>query len=243
MKKSKKIIVIGDYHIPDENKELCNSFEKFLKSFKPDDLIINGDLLDFYDLSRFDKDVTKEGTLQQEIDRGKELLTTYRKILPKSNIYMTQSNHMEERLEKFKKSLGKGVASLEYFNVKNMLDLKKNKVKVSYQVNYKDFIVYHGNIIRQHSGYTARGALERKGKSVFINHVHRLGSHFKSDEAGEKMGVECGCMCNLKPEYIKGKPNWQQGFAVIYYDVANHWFTHDLIRPKKNKFFYKDKVY
>jgi len=239
----KKIVIVNDYHIPFEDNKTLKSFYNMLKDFKPDELIINGDFLDFYDMSNFDKELINEGVLQEELDTGFALLKSYRKLLPKSRIVMTISNHMEKRLERFKKSIGRAVYSLRYFTIPQMLRLDELDIEHMYQVEYKKFIVYHGDIVRKHSAYTAKAVLENKGKSVFMGHVHRLGSHYKTNEGGEHVGVECGCMCNLNPEYIDGKPNWQQGFAVIYEDEKTGWFQHYLVPIIDHKFIWDGKWY
>jgi predicted phosphodiesterase len=243
MKGYEKIIIIGDQHIPYDDKKTLKIMFNFIKNEKPDTLIINGDLLDFYDLSSFDKDLVEEGGLQSEIDKGYEILKKYRKLLPKSKIILTTSNHMEKRLEKYKKRLGKSVSSLRYLSIPEMLNLKELNIESKDFVRYKKFMVYHGDIVRKHSGYSARATLENKGKSVFINHVHRLGSHYKTDEGGTHVAVECGCLCSLNPEYIDGVPNWQQGFVIIFRDKKTNWYQHYLIPIINNKFIWNNEVY
>lgn len=231
----KKTVIAGDFHIPQEEKEIINSFCKFLKKEKPEILVINGDFLDFYDLSFFDKDFTDEGLFQEELDKGFNLLKRFRTILPNSEIVMTKSNHMDKRLEKFKKTLGKALYSLRYFTIKQMLKLDELDINLVQQHIAKKYIVEHGNLARKHSAYSAKAMLEDRGKSVFMNHTHRLGSHYKSDDGANKVGVECGCMCKLNPKYIDNKPNWQQGFCIIYEESVGN-FYHYLIPIINNKF-------
>ena len=241
--KYEKVVIAGDYHIPFEDKQACRAFDKFLKDFKPDTLIINGDFLDFYDLSKFDKDYRKENKLQEELDKGYDMLANYRKMLPNAKIFMTTSNHMEKRLERFKRGEGKALASLEYLTTQNMLKLDELNIKLVSTYDNKHFMVLHGDMARKHSGYTAKGTLDDKGKTVFMNHVHRLASHYKTDELGTRVGVECGCMCTVKPEYIDGVPNWQQGFAVIYRKHKGNWFQHYLVKITNGKFIFNGKEY
>ena len=238
-----KIIIVGDQHIPNQDEKTLKPFEKFLRKEMPDTLVINGDLLDFYDLSNFDKEITSEGLLQDELDAGYKLLKKYRTILPKAKIYLTSSNHMENRLRRFKKTLGRAVHSLRYFTVPQMLKLEELDIEPIDIVRYKNFLVMHGDLVRRHSAYTAKAMLETKGKSVFIGHTHRLGSHYKTDEGGEHVAVECGCMCTLDPEYMDNLPNWQQGFAIVYRDKTTDWFQHYLIPIIDNKFIWEGREY
>ena len=69
MKGIEKIVVCGDMHIAEQDDIILKLFLRFLKKEQPDTLVLNGDILDFYDLSRFDKQLAKEGMLQYELDK------------------------------------------------------------------------------------------------------------------------------------------------------------------------------
>ena len=48
------IIQLDDIHIPFQDKLTLNVLYKFLADFKPSQIVIAGDMLDFYELSSFD---------------------------------------------------------------------------------------------------------------------------------------------------------------------------------------------
>ena len=52
-------IVGNDFHSPYHDHKVVANFIRFLKDFKPDILTINGDLIDFYDLSNYAKSPTR----------------------------------------------------------------------------------------------------------------------------------------------------------------------------------------
>lgn len=60
--------------------------------------------------------------------------------------------------------------------------------------------------------------VRRNGKTAITLNTHRLGAYYRSDETGEKCWFENGCLCRLDPDYVMGRPNWQQGFSVMH-----HW--------------------
>jgi len=47
------IAVISDAHFPFENEKVINAFYAFIKDFRPQYVIANGDMVDFYSFSRF----------------------------------------------------------------------------------------------------------------------------------------------------------------------------------------------
>ena len=60
--------VVNDVHVPYHDKVAISLACKVLAWWKPEVLIYNGDLLDFYDLSRYDKNPGRQYRLQDEID-------------------------------------------------------------------------------------------------------------------------------------------------------------------------------
>jgi Icc-related predicted phosphoesterase len=62
-----KNIVISDLHGEFLDKEAFGTFLKFVKDYEPNNLIINGDLVDFYMLSSFDKNPDRKTKLQEEL--------------------------------------------------------------------------------------------------------------------------------------------------------------------------------
>jgi predicted phosphodiesterase len=237
------IVIESDHHVPYHDVRTMKTFNKFLKDIKPDTLVINGDLLDCYDLSRFDKDYDKENGLQYELDEGYKILKEKRKILPKAKIVMTESNHMEARLDKQKRSNAKPFATLRILNIPDMLRLNELSIESIDFFRFKKFMIFHGDVVRQDSAYSAKANLLKKGKSSFTSHTHRLGSYYKTDEGGTHVGAESGCMCQLKPEYVKGIPNWQQGFIVIYRHKKTDWYQHFVVPIIDGKFIFNNKVY
>jgi UDP-2,3-diacylglucosamine pyrophosphatase LpxH len=97
-KPNQKIVQINDLHIPFHDKKALEVFNLFLKDFKPDQLVIAGDLLDFYQLSSFDKDPMRRFTIQDEIDVCYEVLKEFKELCP--NIHFIKGNH-EDRLRRF----------------------------------------------------------------------------------------------------------------------------------------------
>ena len=88
----KKLGVFGDVHIPyHDNTALEVMFKKFEEE-KVDSIFINGDLLDFYQLSFHEKD-PREVHFKGEIEAGKEFLAYIRNRFPDIPIYYITGNH------------------------------------------------------------------------------------------------------------------------------------------------------
>jgi predicted phosphodiesterase len=233
-----KIVQINDLHIPFHDKKTIEVFLKFLKDVKIDKLVIAGDLLDFYELSTFDKDPMRKYSIQDEIDKCYYVLKEFKKYC--SEIHFIKGNH-EDRLRRF---LWKNpsLASIKVLELSKLLNLDTlGIVYHDFEYIYRNFRFTHGTIVRQESGATAKAELLKYGSSMGSGHTHRLGFYIKTDARGTVGAYEGGCMCELNPEYIQGVPNWQQGFLVYNFD--NNRFFCQVVPILEHKFIYGNKVY
>lgn len=231
-----KTLVINDLHIPYVDSKVLRLLYEFLPKVKPDNLIINGDFLDCFALSKFDKAPHSGKSFLEEITAGKTILNDLRHFLPKTKIYYICGNH-EFRLKRYLLSQAPELFDLEALSIPYLLDLKKFNViwvdsddDSSWQDTYVqvgDIFVGHFNRVSKHSGATAKALVEEKGVSVLQAHVHRTGVYYKTKMNGETLvGIENGCMCDLKPSYMKN-PNWQHGLTVITNGLAEPIFIRD----------------
>ena len=236
--KKQRIVQINDLHIPYHDKKTIEVFVKFLKDVKVDKLVIAGDLLDFYELSTFDKDPKRKFTIQDEIDQCYEVLKEFKKYCPE--IHFIKGNH-ESRLKKF---LWKNpsLASIKVLELSKLLNLDSLGIEYhDFEYIYRKFRFTHGTVVRQDSGATAKAELLKYGGSMASGHTHRLSMFIKTDSRGTVGAYEGGCMCDLNPEYIQGTPNWTQGFLVFDFD-GDRFFC-QVVPILDHKFIFGQKKY
>jgi hypothetical protein len=75
-------------------------------------------------------------------------------------------------------------------------------------------LIGHFNSVRKGSGNTARGLIQKYCKNIVQAHVHRLAQIYQTVYDTTLVGIECGCMCTLKPNWIR-YPDWQNGYVDI----------------------------
>ena len=233
-----KIVQINDIHIPFQDKATLKVLYKFLEDFKPDQIVIAGDMLDFYELSTFDKDPKRKFCIQDEIDQSYEFLKELKKYC--DEIHFIKGNH-EARLKRF---LWKNpsLASIKVLELPKLLNLDTLGIFYhDFEYIYNNFRYTHGTIVRQESGATAKAELLKYGNSMASGHTHRLGMYLKTDSRGTVAAYEGGCLCGLQPEYVDGIPNWTQGFIV--YNFIGFRFFAQLIPIIDHKFIYGNKKY
>lgn len=210
-----KHINIGDTHGVFLDQRTWSSVLDFIRDFKPHQINLLGDIVDFYDISRFDKNPTRRVVLAQEIEFTRDvILAELRRASPKSHIVWIEGNH-ENRLQRYLWSRAPELASLPGMDMRSLFRLPELRVQYrTANLEVGDVQLTHGHLVRKHSGQTAKALMDEYGTSVIHNHTHRLGAIYKTDRSGNYVAFENGCLCSLTPEYIAGVPNWQQGFSV-----------------------------
>jgi len=218
----KKSAVINDQHIPYQDIKTNELVFEFIKDFQPDIIDIPGDLIDFWQMSHFDKDPKRKHTLQADIDKAHEYLKTLREIVPNAEIELHAGNH-GDRLRKYIWRNASELECLRSLSVEFLMGL--DKLNISYIADEGGFrqrgnlCVTHGTVVSQDSALTARRMLKKYGLSVIHGHTHRGGSTYITDLLGTRGAWENFCLCDFKlaKEWRMGMVNWQAGFSYIYY--------------------------
>ena len=216
---------IPDLHAPNIDSKAFGCALAFLEVFKPDHVFVLGDVVDFYQVSRFDKDPSRLGDLQRDLDVGGEALGRIRRASASATITMLKGNH-EARLQRACRTNIAGLDSHRNLRIPELLNLGAYDIAYveSGITRHHDFIVKHGDIVSSKSGYTAGREMSKAGISGISGHTHRLGQVFETNYSGMLTWVEAGCLCDLNPEYIDGLPNWQHGMAYGYWRRGDRRF-------------------
>ena len=230
-RKNEKVLFVSDIHAPFQDNMAIKAIISFGKWLKPDKIIFMGDVIDFYAISKFSKDPVRAMRLQNEIDEAHSILRIFRKEFPKVEMVYLKGNH-EARLQGYLWSKASELSGLRNMSLVSLLGL--DGLNIQYVSNgrmkFRNFIIKHGDIVRKHSAYTARGELEATGLSGISIHTHRLSTHYLSNEGGNYVWYEGGCLCKMNQEYMQGKyPNWQQGFAFGYFKKGSAKYNIHLV--------------
>ena len=239
-------VISQDYHIPYQDQRIVREFELFIRELQPDMLLYPGDISDFYMLSKFDKNPNrgeKKGKLQTELTMVKELFRRQRAVCPNARMIFEPGNH-EDRLRRYKWAKATEMDDLDCLKLESLMGLTESGVEsVEKDEGVKfngNFLVTHAEIIRAHSGWTAKGMSDKHGGSGMHGHSHRLGSYYKTNRSGMFGWFENGCMCDLNPDYMV-HPNWQQGFSVVTFMHGRFWV--EQVPIINRKFLYGGRVY
>ena len=235
-------IILNDIHIPKQNKKALNCVFKVIQKVKPDGITLNGDIGDWGTFSRHDitKFPKKNWTDSQFYDDSLKSYTELNEFLDridKTHKFKKKNwlhgNH-EVWVDSFIQESPQTRRQL--FDIAQRLDLVKRGYKIT---KYNDFInlgklkVTHGIYTGQHH---AKKHVDMMGSSILYGHVHDLQTYSKTTpDKISHMAWSNGCLCDLNPCYLRGRPqNWNHGFALVYV-WPNRDFQVDIVRIQKGK--------
>src|SRR5690349_22276797 len=79
---SESVVFLSDLHIPYHDEAAVSSALRLIKKLRPDRVVINGDVADFFQLSRFNTAHQRLDSLQEEIDEANAFRVDVRKSAP-----------------------------------------------------------------------------------------------------------------------------------------------------------------
>lgn len=241
---SERAMWVGDVHCPFFDPVAVDLIFAFARWFKPDAFFCLGDWADFYAVSRFDKDPQRLLSLQDELNTTKSLLGKLRQTLPNARIVYLEGNH-ESRLVRYLWQHPE-ISTLDNLRLPVLLgldDLEIEHYDYSKQLQWHGLLIEHGDRVRGKSAATARAMMEARGVSGITGHTHRLAAYYRTDNSGVKVWYENGCACQLRPSYIIGAPDWQQGFTVGYALKGRQRFLCEQIPILSGRLFYAGKLW
>lgn len=214
----KKIAVFNDIHAGYHSVEALSVAIQEAKSEKVDAVLLNGDSIDFYQLSRFEKDPRKR-SIAHELETTRSILGILKKEL-KCKIYFKEGNH-EERLEKYLFVKAPELLGISEFKLSSLLRFDEFNVT---HIGEKKIIKLNSlNAIHGHEFSSsffspvnvARGLFLRGKVSAIQGHCHATSEHSESDMNGKATTTwSIGCLCELHPMYMPLN-KWNHGFAIV----------------------------
>lgn len=214
-----RIGILSDIHFPYYDKEALNAAIAYLKKWKPDCILLNGDIIDMYQVSDYLRD-PRQRNFKYELDMLRSFIQQIRKIWPKERIVYKIGNHEERYETKILKRVPEFV-DLELFTLQSVLNVSDLGVEV---VGNKRVIkAGKVNILHAHElprGMAApvnpaRGFFLRCKANVIGSHHHQSSEHFEQDLNGQIIGAwSLGHLGDPHPHYMPIN-KWNHGFATL----------------------------
>lgn len=211
-----RIGLLSDIHFPYHDDAALDVACNFLKSRGIDILILNGDIVDFYSCSSYERHPSRRN-IGLERDLALAGFSTLRKLFPDVRIIYREGNH-EERFTRWLWSHATELFDAEEMQIENFLRLKDfgiEYVKGRSKIVVGKLNIYHGHELRSAATINiAISVLRKTFHNTLVGHWHQRQSVLKrvDDQA-----IGCwvvGCLCKLDPYYARVN-DWIHGFALI----------------------------
>jgi len=215
--KAKKLAVLSDIHIPYHSVAALSAALDFIQAEKPTAILLNGDTIDMYALSRFQKDPRKR-SVAHELQATRDFLDVLSQFGAK--IYFKIGNH-EERYENYLMRVAPELLGVREFELKHLLELDARGIDLISDkriMKANDLNIVHGHEFGQ-SIFSpvniARGLFLRGKVTAMQGHNHSVSEHTESNMNGEITTTwSLGCLCELNPAYLPIN-KWAHGMAIV----------------------------
>jgi len=223
-----KIVLLPDFHHPYHNKDAVRAVFQFIKWFRPHAINILGDGMNMDWANHWKKKAQdNEYFIGKTVKGGydafdEDILTPLEKLVPRDceKVYM-EGNHEDWVNAITRKDLAyKGTIEPEI-----LLRLKERDWEwIPWIKNDKRGLKPYGKLLTLHGIYTnkyhAAKTADTFSRSCAYGHTHDIQSYtkvFTDDQKGYHTAQSIGCLCNLSPEFMKGRMNrWVNSFGVLF---------------------------
>jgi len=212
-------LVFSDSHYPYHDVQAFDSMINQAVNWKPNFILINGDGMDCYQGSKFNRDV-RNRSISDEIWGWIELLNVLKNAFPGVKIYWKLGNH-EERWENYLRVKAPELLDMSEFKLKEIIKIRglEGVEVVERQIIYTGrFPWLHGHELPGGAASPvspARGLALKTLTSSAVSHHHKTSAQTAVDLNGKLMSwYSIACMCELHPEYALIN-SWNHGFARI----------------------------
>jgi len=214
--KFSKVAFISDVHIPHHDKVSVRVMLNYLAEYKPDLILLGGDVFDFYLISDYDRDPGRQNTLQDEFDAGRDFMKAVDSLSP--NVAFLLGNH-EGRLMKLI-AKNPGLFKLRSLDFHKAAELPERWACYPSQTHYEigHLTALHGDLKELKSGGVnpSRTMFAKLKRSNIYGHFHRFSTHFDTNFDGTVRGAfGNGHLSDLKQVTYMRAPDWQTGFSTI----------------------------
>jgi len=213
----KKIGILSDIHFPYHDLQALTCAIKHLKEQEIDCLYLNGDIQDFYSISRHEKEKDMRD-FKREVDMNRDFLQRLRDIFRTIPIYYKLGNH-ENRFARMLNNEAEEFAQLHdlQFNIFFRLDKLNITMIEDWQgMEMGDLLVLHGHELYGGGGVNPSQNLFNKTIcNTLIGHVHRTSTTQKKTGFKEFINTySTGCLTLLSPKYMPFSHH-NHGFAIV----------------------------
>lgn len=230
MGKLKCALLIPDTHRKWHHVKAYNLMLEIAKFVGPDEIVILGDYADFYFASGHGPKHPKLlNTTVEEVESVNDGLDELDKLFPRAKKKFIEGNH-ENRLTRFCQN--KAPELFGYIDAQHLFKIQERPgwQWVAYGPNQRTSVL-GSKLYARHEpfGTTAKQTASRALCSLVYGHIHRIETSYVVGLDGKShMAFSVGWLGDSRKSeifgYVKGTPQWQLGFGLVYVDQETGLF-------------------
>lgn len=224
-----KIAVLPDIHVPAHNRKIMWAVLRALKDYKPDIVILIGDVADCFAISAWPADPSVTRNFQEELEETRRVIDKIMKVSGCYWLFYVMGNH-EDRMWRHLTHVAPALANVINHSTREkalavhdllgygpedhvtfLYDLAERGGFGGGLIVNEDTEFHHGFIVRPHPGASPRADADRSGRSTTHGHTHRAGFTVRETTAGEVVGMELGHLVDPTHPYL------------AYANLLNNW--------------------
>jgi predicted phosphodiesterase len=214
-----KYLFLSDIHVPYHDERALAAAIKHGKQNGCDHLLINGDFVDFHQISDHPKEFGRP-TIKQELGLAEQMLGWMRHELGKPGVIYNVGNH-EERWIRFLMGRAPEIFDLTSNLWHELLDFGRHDVTLVH--DRRTIMAGHLHIYHGHTIFRGASSPVNPARTIFLQtnvcgiagHLHRNSHHVVRRADGTLVSCwSVACLCDLAPFYARNT-QWGHGFAEI----------------------------
>ena len=237
---SQRILRFADIHYPFHSERALDAAINFGIKMDPTILLLDGDIIDQHDQSKFEKDPSKRYE-QAELEMICGELDAFRKAFPKARIIWKEGNH-EDRFRRYLMRSAPSIAKYQNKEGKALFDIPSlltmyggpstmmgvEWIHEKRTLRAGDIAFWHGHERKFGGKYIAARLLDIAKENIMCSHFHRRDEARARGLNGKVIRSWCtGALCDLSPDYLPYN-DWNHGFAFIEVDKDGEFEARNL---------------
>jgi predicted phosphodiesterase len=224
-----RLLLLPDLHVPYHSYAGTNVTFDFCQDKKIDLILLNGDFMDFHQLSKFVHDPRKRN-FKDELNIGNCMLDAIEMAFPKVKKIYKLGNH-DERYEKYLKMKAPELIGVREYKLEVHFNLLARGISIveDQRIIWAGKLpILHGHEINMKNTTVnpARTLYLKTKNSAICSHLHIPSVHKGKRIDNHVISTwSTGHLCEEHPEYARNN-DWILGFAVVdfdneYFEVSN----------------------
>lgn len=218
-----RVLFVPDAHFPHEDKRAWALMLKAARGWRPHQVIVLGDLADFFTVSFHPKSPDRKANLEREIESLSEALTDLESLGAEKRVFLS-GNH-ENRLDRY--LIQHAPALYSMMRLPEILKLDERGWRwVPYMQSVKVGSAHVSHDFGDAGGNAHTKARQLVNSSAIIGHTHRMATTFQTQADGRvTVGAMFGHLLDTSSvDYLhRARTNlWQLGFGVGHIDPTGH---------------------